>query len=239
MKKQTQFKKFKRIQPFFTVVKAVLRLFFRKPEIMAVGDEIKEPCIFVANHESKGGPVIYELYLPYFHAKWGAHEMLENYSERRKYLRDVYYIQKKGCNKFRANVSASFEAFFSILFYRGMRFIPTYTDVRFLDTLSDSVDTLTDGTSVLIFPENSEEGYKEELSSFLPGFVALAEYYYGKTKRDIPVCPVYYHKKTNRMIIGQPEYVQPLKERGMKRAQIAEYFCGKVNSLFHDYINEK
>lgn len=236
MKKQKKFKPPRKKQPFFFLIKKILKLFYKKPKIMRTSGEIAEGSIIVANHCSMKGPVVYELYLPAFNAKWGAGEMLGDYKTRFRYLRDVYFMQKKGHGKAFASFLAAFDAFFSIFFYRGMKFLPTWRDARFAKTIVNTIDVLKDGTSVLIFPENSDDGYKEVLTEFYPGFVSLAEQYYKKTQKDVPVYPVYYHDKKGIMVIGEPCYVQDYLKKGFTRAQIAEEFRKKVNELFLKYV---
>lgn len=204
---------------------------------MFCGEAIQDGSIIVGNHCNMKGPVVYELYLPAFTAKWGAGEMLGNYKSRFFYLRDVYFMQKRGYGKAFSSFLAFFEAFFSIYFYKGMKLLPTWRDARFAKTVSDSIEVLKDGTSVLVFPENSSEGYKEVLTEFFPGFVMLAERYFKRTGRDAPVYPVYYSGKDNKMVIGKPHYVQDYKTRGYSREQIAEALRLEVNALYDTYIH--
>lgn len=237
MKRVKNFKLPKRKQPFFSFIKRILKLFYKRPEILYCGGEIADGSIIVGNHCSMRGPVVYELYLPAFNAKWGAGEMLGDYKSRFVYLRNVYFMKKKGYNKFFSSIFAAFDACFSKWFYKGMKIIPTWRDMRLSKTISDSVETLKDGTSVLIFPENSDGGYKEVLTGFFSGFVLLAERFFKKTRRDVPVYPVYYSDRENVIVVGNALYVQDYKKRGFTREQIAEELCNKVNELFFRYVN--
>ncbi len=58
--------------------------------------------------------------------------MLGKYSERRAYLRDVLYIRKNGRSKVYAGFKSFYEAFFSKYFYKGIKVLPTYSDIRFV-----------------------------------------------------------------------------------------------------------
>ena len=95
-------KKFKvpsKKQPFFKIVKAFFKLFYFsnvKVTYLCNKEEIPDKCIMVANHSAKSGPMALEIYLPTLNVKWGAYQMLGNYSYRFHYLRDVFYIQKCG-----------------------------------------------------------------------------------------------------------------------------------------------
>ena len=90
-----------RRQPFFSFIKGILRLFLRKPKkIINLAGELNPRSILLANHNAKKGPLYLELYFPLFHCVWGAGEMLGTYKDRFHYLRDVFYMQKRGFNKF-------------------------------------------------------------------------------------------------------------------------------------------
>ena len=225
-------------QPFFPFVKGVLRLFRKRVKIINLAGEIGGTSIILSNHVAMSGPLIHELYFPLLTVKWGAGEMLGNYKMRFDYMRNVFYMQKKGYGKARATFLATFVAMFSKAFYRGMRVIPTWHDARLMKTVVKSVDLLKEGTPILIFPEDSGDGYHDVLTGFLAGFVTLAETYYKKTGQRVPVYPVYYHKKANAMVIGEPRFVQDFAERGMTREQIAAEFCKIVNGLREKYFTD-
>ena len=189
-------------------------------------------AILVANHFAKRGPMAYELYLPTYYRPWGAYQMLGSYKMRFHYLRDVFYMQKRGFGVVRATILATFEAVFSMMIYRGMRVLPSYPDARFAKTLHQSIATLEAGMSVLVFPEDSSEGYHDVLRSFHPGFVALAEHYLRKNGEDLPVYPIYYNEGERRLIIGPPSFVGKLLAEGKSREEIAQHLCESVNALY-------
>ena len=123
--------------------------------------------------------------------------------------------------------------------YRGMRMLPSYPDSRLLKTLRISSKVLDQNMGVMVFPENSNEGYEEELKEFFPGFVMLAEKYYRETGEDLPVYPVYYSVPKHIMVIGKPLYVQELAKEGLDRYAIAQRYCEEVNKLFYEYVQDK
>lgn len=230
------FKTPKRRQPFFSVVKWILRPFYKKPKkFINLAGELKNKSIIVVNHSAKAGPMGMEMHFPLFTVKWGAHEMMGNYRSRRQYLRDVFYMQKKGYGRVRAGLLAGFEAIFSRMVYRGVKVIGSYQDARLLRTLRDSETVLNDNAAVLVFPENSDGGYLEEMTEFHPGFVLLAQYYYQRTGEDVPVYPCYYHVKNRVIAVGESMSVNELLKSGFSKEQVAEIVKDKVNSLLYGY----
>ncbi len=224
----------RRRQPFFACVKAFMRLFHKKIRTVFPDGKSDEKCLFLINHANKYGPILYELYFPVYHVKWGASPMLGSYKERRKYLRDVLYIQKNGYGKAKASFKSFFEAFFSAFFYKGMKMVPTYPDARLVKTVKKSTEILKD-SSVMIFPEDSSKGYYEVIQKFLPGFVLVAEQYFRKNNEDIPMRPAYYSKERRLIVVGEPCYLQELKREGLDREGVAEELRARVNAL-HDRI---
>ena len=235
-KKNKEFRVFTKNQPFFNFIKKILRIFYVKPEVIYLDTEIKGKSILLANHCAKKGPLVYELFLP-FHACWGAHEMFGNYSSRFHYLRDVYYMQKKGKGKFSSTLISLFEAIFSPLVYKGMKCMPTFTDSRMVNTILNSKKVLDADIPVLIFPENSNEGYKDVLTEFYSGFVILADQYFKRTGVDLPVYPVYYYAKSKKLFVGKPQFIQELFNKGLDRNALAEHFKNEVNNLYLNYLN--
>ncbi len=225
----------KRKQPVFKFFKAIFRLFY-KCNVLSIDGEVPEKSIIVANHSAKSGPMALEINYPVFNVKWGAYQMLGNYKSRFLYLRNVLYIQKCGKNKFVATLKSLFEALFSKMIYKGMKIFPTFQDGRLKDTIKASLDVLNQNMSIMVFPENSNSGYFDELIELFGGFVILAEQYYKKTGEDLPIIPVYYYKKTKQIIIGKRSYVQQLKAQGMDRDAVCEYFKNEINELYHKYI---
>ncbi|MCM1289456.1 MAG: hypothetical protein NC132_02240 [Corallococcus sp.] len=234
--KEKPFSPPKRRQPVWKPVSAVLKLCYKKPQIINLNKAMPDKAIFVANHAAMSGPVVYSLYLPYFHVTWGAYQMLGNYKMRYRYLRDVYFVQKRKMSKAGASALASFEAAFSIYFYKGIKVLPTYPDLRFVKTIKNSVACLNDGTSVLVFPENSSDGYREVISEFYGGFVSLAERYRKTHGEDVNICPMYYSPRKNKIVIGKCSKLADYPN--MTREQVAEDFRRQVNNLYFEYISD-
>ncbi len=227
-----------RRQPIFSVVKRIFRLFLGCKVVNTTESPLPEQAILISNHSAKSGPMALEVSFPMFNVKWGAHEMLGNYKSRFLYLRNVLYMQKLGRGKVYSTLKAFFEAIFSKMIYKGMKFIPTYTDMRFLHTVKLSKRVLDSGASILIFPEDSSRGYFDEITEALPGFVMLAELVNKSRDTEIPILPLYYHKKTRRIFVGEAFSEKALRESGMSRAEIAEAGKEKINSLYNTYCKD-
>ena len=222
----------------FLGLKSVFRLFKKQPEIIDLGgnDTVREPCIFIANHSAAGGPFTYQLYFPHKFVPWGTHEMCGNYKERWNYLYHVFYQQKLRWHKVPAGIVATLFAIISKFLYNGAELIPTYRDARFVTTIRRSLRMLERGRNILIFPENSTDGYHEILKEYHPGFAKLASTYYRRTGKNIPIYAVYYSEEHNRIVIDKPVYIESLLEDKLDEKGIANRFCERTNELFRLHI---
>lgn len=217
---------------FFKIVTKIFKIFKKEPYIYNLNEEeLDKNAIIISNHSAASGPLTISLYFPIFFVPWGTHEMTEKYSARWKYLYHIFYRQKLGYNKFKSFILATLFGIISKMLYKGMQLIPTYGDLRLRNTIELSKRYLDKGTSVLIFPEDSDSGYHEVLLKYNSGFVYLSEYYYKKTNKDLPIYPIYFHKFSNALIIGKKSYINPLVEKGMDKYQIADYYKDITNDL--------
>lgn len=237
MAKKSSYVYSKKKQPVFAVVKAILKIFLHKPKIINFNDEIPTDGLIIAPHRGKWGPMYTTLHYPEKMSYIGAYPMLGSYKERYNYLRNVLYIQKLHRNKFASTLVAGFEAIFSKMIYKGMHLIPSYNDVRFLNTIAYVSGTLKNGLPVTIFPEDSEEGYLDEMKGFHPGFITLARTYNRRYKEDVKIYPMYVHHNKRIMVIGKPFRLSDFD--GMSDEEICRYAEDRINKLYHEYIEEK
>ncbi|MCK9289203.1 MAG: hypothetical protein WCS12_00960 [Acholeplasmataceae bacterium] len=216
-----------------------MKIFKKKPIIYNLNaEELEKNAIIISNHSAASGPLTISLYFPLFFTPWGTYEMTERYRKRWQYLYHIFYRQKLGYNKFKSFLLATLFGIISKALYKGMQLIPTYTDLRLKNTLKISKSYLDKKSAILIFPEDSNSGYHEVLLKYNPGFVHLSAYYYKRTKVDLPIYPIYFHKKSNSLIIGEKEYLQPLFKKGLDKYQIADHFKTITNDLSVQLFNK-
>jgi 1-acyl-sn-glycerol-3-phosphate acyltransferase len=222
---------------YFILKPIILFAYRKKPKIINLAGELRKDAIIVSNHSAMSGPPSLELYYPVKTCKWGAHEMFGNHKARTAYMRDILYIKKKHMKPgWKTSLKAWLLAWLNPCVYKGMKNLPTYTDGRLGKTIKVSVKAIDQGMSVLIFPENSNEGYFDVLTEFFPGFVMLAQHYFAVKGEDIPVYPVYISVSKHIIVIDKPMFVQDFVKQGLNRYQISEIFKDKVNDLYFKYV---
>ena len=155
---------------WFRLFKKILVVRYKRPKFVYLGKPFGNGGIIVSNHVGTDAPLSLELYCNKTVRMWGAHEMNSGLVKMYKYQTRVYYHEKKHWNLHLARLFCLLASPLTNLFYKGLKLISTYHDARFLRTLRESVTALKKGENIVVFPEDSKEGYKDELDGFFCGF---------------------------------------------------------------------
>ena len=111
-----------------------------------------------------------------------------------------------------------------------MKLISTYRDSRLRGTIKQSVQVLDTNQSIIIFPEDSTNGYLDELEGFHSGFVLLLNECFRNGK-DLPIYVMYYQKAKNRYIIDKKVMYSTLLKKYNTKEEIAECLKNRCNQL--------
>ena len=179
------------------------------------------------------------MFFPHNFRLWGTHEMTGSFKDNYKYLSTIYLTKKKGFKPFFAKIIAGIICPFVRIFYKGMKLIPTYTDFRFIHTINASMDCLNSGESLIIYPEDSHDGYHNHLNKYFGGGFLAASIYCDKFNTDIKLYNCYYIKKKRTFVVdkGIP-FSELKKEFGRDYKGMAQKFCERANQLGEDYRNK-
>jgi hypothetical protein len=142
----------------------------------------------------------------------------------------VYYHEKKGWNLHLARLFCLLASPLTNLFYKGLRLISTYQDLRLKKTVKESLEAFKDGDNIVIFPEVSDEGYLDELKGFHGGFCILAEIAY-KHGIDTYLYASYFKIKEKVYLFDKPILYSELKKIAPTRLEMARYLVDKCNAL--------
>ncbi len=224
-------KKYKVIRkPWFRFVKKIMRFFIDETEFVYLGDEIEEPTIILSNHVGTAAPLAWELYGNIPFRFWGASEMNSGLVKLYKYQTRVFYHEKKHWNIHLARLFCLIASPLTYMFYRGINLISTYRDINFKKTITESIETIDSGKSVIIFPEISDKGYLDVLEGFHCGFTVLGSILLKKGK-DIPITVAYFKKSENRYIVDRAVMLSDIFREGVSREEIADILCKRCNEL--------
>lgn len=225
-------------KPWFRVIKKIMRLFIKETEFVYLGEKITEPTIVLSNHVGTAAPLAWELYgnLPF--RFWGASEMNSGLISLYKYQTRVFYHEKKHWNLHLARLFCLIASPLTYMFYKGINLISTYRDIRFKHTITESIDALDSGKSVIIFPEISDKGYLDVLEGFHQGFTVLGSILLRKGK-DVPITVAYYKKSEKRYIVDKPVMLSEIFRNGASREEIAKQLCDRCNYLGQMDLNSR
>ena len=203
---------------------------YKEPEFIFLGEKFSYGGLILSNHEGTDAPLTLELYTDVPLRMWGAHEMNSGVIPMYKYQSRVYYHEKKHWNLHLARLFCLIASPLTNIFYKGLNLISTYRDARFVKTIRQSIDALKRGENIVIFPEDSTNGYLDKLEGFHAGFVVLAEFCY-KRGIDVPIYVTYFNKKKLRYMVDAPISYSKLAQGGRTRCEIARLLLDRCNEL--------
>lgn len=216
---------------WFRLLKGVMRIFIRRPKFEYLDNqEIKDGSIIVSNHVGTSAPLAWELYNDIPLRFWGAYEMNSGLKSLYKYQTQVFYHEKKGWNIHLARIFCLLASPLTVMFYKGLNLISTYPDIRLRKTINESIETLENGKNVIIFPEDSKNGYLDELEGFHKGVSLLITTYLKKGK-DTNIYVSYYKKKERRYIVDRPILASELAQKYKTHQELVDYLCKRCNEL--------
>ena len=154
-----------------------------------------------------------------------------------RYQSKYYYAEKKHWNIHLARLFCLIASPLTWLFYAGFDLISTYDDARIVKTVRESVASLKNGENIVIYPEDSKNGYLEELEGFHEGFALLGDVCL-KQGLDVPVYVSYFRKSDKTYIFDAPVMYSELKGKYKTRTEIARHLCDRCNELGRMYFDE-
>lgn len=227
----------KQRKAWFRVLKNIMKIRYKRPAFVYLGEKFKHGSIILSNHEGTDAPMSLEIYNPLPTRMWGAHEMNSGLKAMYKYQTRVYFHEKKHWNLHLARLFCLIATPLTNMFYKGINLISTYRDGRLRTTIEESINALKKGESVVIYPENSEKGYLAELESFHHGFILLADVCL-KRGLDVPVYVTYFRKSDKVYIIDKPMLYSEIS-RNRSKEEIATLLLNRCNELGKMQFDEK
>lgn len=218
-------------KPWFRAFKQLIKLRYKKPDFVYLGEKPENGSIILSNHLGAASPLNLEVYADFPVRMWGTYEMNSGFKMLYKYQTRVYYNQKRHWNLHLARLFCLIASPLTHLFYKGLNLISTYPDSRLLNTIKESVTAVCEkGENIVIYPENSDNGYFKVLERFHAGFALLAEAL-KKLGKDVKIFVAYFRKKERKFIFDKPVLFSELKAKFTSRREMADYLLQRCNAL--------
>lgn len=193
------------------------------------------PCVFVCNHGEIYGPIVTNLYVPFFFRPWSTYEMLnvEAVAERTLdgTMKDQKIVPPGLARWFMYKIGGPLLGWVM----RSVECIPVYHDnPRMLrQTFRETLAAMETGDHILIFPENAEteadhKYVKEGVSEFFTGFTMVGQLYYNKTGKCPQFVPLYADKRRRTITFGIPTRYNPDAPSNEEKERLCTYLRGEM-----------
>lgn len=191
-----------------------------------------EPCVIVGNHSQMYGPVAGELFLPGKHYIWCAGQMMTRGEVAAYAYQDFWSKKPKAVRWFFKIVSHLIEPL-SLLVFNNAHTIPVYHDTRLLTTFRSSMEKLSEGNSIVIFPECYDE-HNNIVHAFQQKFVDLARFYYKKTGTALRFVPMYLAPELGILSLGEAVRFDPAAPIEQERERICQALMDGITAMAVD-----
>ena len=215
----------------FKGYKACIKATKKKVKFYYLDKKFEHGTLVLSNHESTKGPLSWDFFSGIQVRFLGSEEMNSGLIRMYKYQSKVYYHEKKHWNLFLSRLFCLAASPLTNLFYKGFDLISIREGAGLGRTIKDAYTSLVEyKENLVLFPEDSTNGYLEELEAFHPGFLLICEYCYKKGV-DLPIVVAYYRKKDSVCFVDKAINYSTLVEKYQTRERLAEALKDRCNEL--------
>lgn len=219
----------KRISPLYKLVKWLVRVFYPKIEVVGAENLPEEPAMIVGNHSQMNGPIACELYFPGSRYTWTAGQMM-HLKEVPAYAFQDFWSQKPKYTHWFYKLLSYMIAPLSVLVFNNAQTIGVYRDARIISTFKTTVNRLTEGAHVVVFPEH-DQPHNHILCDFQDKFIDIAKLYYKKTGKELSFVPLYIAPRLKKMYLGKPIRFCASNPMDEERRRICDYLMSEITHI--------
>lgn len=219
----------KKTSLLFKIIKALVRLFYGKMEVVGLENLPKDNAIIVGNHTQMNGPIAGELFMPDNCYIWCAGQMM-HLKEVPDYAFQDFWSQKRAWTHPFYKVLSHIIAPLAVCLFNNARTVAVYHDMRVISTFKETVNMLKEGKNFLIFPEKDEK-HNNILYKFQENFIDVAKLYYKKTGIELTFVPIYIAPKLKKMYIGKGTTFHSQNNINEERKRIATYLSDQITEI--------
>ncbi|MGN1387824.1 MAG: glycerol acyltransferase [Bacillus sp. (in: firmicutes)] len=187
----------------YRVFRTITRLFYPsyQPENT---DTDTHSVVYVSHHEHFRGPLSIMLWTEKPIHIWALSAFYEQ-PTCCKQIVQYPFVKRFGWNEKAALIICLPLSYIISALVRSANAIPVYRGSReIVKTFRQSVDALSKGDNILIFPDVHYDNRSPIIGEIDPGFLHLEKYYYRKTKKHLTFIPVYASKSQKKIVQGKP-----------------------------------
>lgn len=166
------------------------------------------PAVFIANHLASTGPIQVVLSLPIRFYPWVIAELADP-MRAQEYLYADFILPVCPLTGWVGKLVARLVAGIAVALIHALGCIPVdRSRGRYLEAFRRSLALLTQGQSLLIFPEDPSGPLDPatQLRPFMFGFIYLCYLYRRETGKDLPIYPLAVVPARRLVAVGQAQY---------------------------------
>ena len=114
--------------------------------------------------------------------------------------------------------------------FRNAHTIPVYRDARGVKTFRSTVESLSEGENVIIFPEHYTPR-NNIIYDFQNKYIDVAKLYHKRTGKALSFVPMYICPALKGIYLGKPIAFDPQIPMDEQRAQISEYLMNEITDM--------
>ncbi len=194
------------------------------------------PSVFVCNHGATYGPVSAVIYLPTYFRPWIHDVVLKRknmammtFRQLRPKMRFLPRQWVWGLSWLAAGIICwVLKSFNPIPVRRG-------SSREVLNTFNLTLEALTEGDNILLFPEKPREtGQNTDFRELFTGFASLGKMYHKKSGKALRFYPIFTDSNKHTFTIGEPVTYNPENEAHAEKVRIANLLHEKIEALKKD-----
>lgn len=214
------------------LTRSIAKLFLHKMDTVRLcgkAEDEEGPVLYICNHAKVRGPLSMMTFFDRKVRPWVISNVcfLKTYPA---FARLDFFPWKSRAGKALAWLLSYITAPFAVLLFSGCECIPSFFDKRIIYTLKKTVETLEEGVSVLIFPEERKY-YSKYIEKFQSGFAVVAKQYYKKTGKILKMVPVYVSHYANSITVGEAEPFDPNNGFELEKQRLAHCMRDRIEEM--------
>ena len=213
----------------FRAIKWLVKAFYHKYEVEGIENLPEEPVIVVGNHTQMHGPLACELYFPGHRYTWCAGQMM-HLKDVPAYAFSDFWSQKPKYTHWFYKLLSYIIAPLAAYIFNHANTIGVYRDSRIISTFKNTVKRLSEGASVVIFPEHDVK-YNNIIYGFQEKFIDIAKLYYKRTGKELAFVPLYIAPTLHKMYLGKPVRFCAARPLDDERTRICQYLMNEITQI--------
>ncbi|MBQ7455633.1 MAG: hypothetical protein IJS53_04250 [Clostridia bacterium] len=213
----------------YKLVKALVRLFYGKMEVVGAENLPDGPFAAVGNHAQLHGPIACELFFPRPRKTWCIGQMMHLREVPGYAFQDFWSKKPRWQHGFWHLVSYAI-APLSVLVFNNAETIPVYHDGRLMSTFRQTLQVFRQGDGVVIFPER-DAPHNNIVYDFQDRFVDVGRMYYNQSKQALPFVPIYVAPALRKLVIGRPVWYDPAADSADERRRVTDALMDAVTEM--------